>query len=284
MQVPSLYLVSTPIGHLEDITWRAVRVLKEVDKILCENPQHSGILLKHYGIETPTYRYHEHTSSPEYRKITGWLESGQTLALISDAGTPLLSDPGYPLIQFCHTKGLKVTAIPGPSSLITAVTLSGLPLETWTFLGFLPRTSAHRRALFKTWQKAESTLFCFESPFRLVNSLKEALALLGDRRACVLRELTKAHEEIRPGSLLDLFEYYQANPPKGEIILGIQGALSETLDHASILSLVANQKDTLPSSMSEALTHLHQDPRLERVSKRTLYEALLKVRKTTCFE
>lgn len=220
----TLFIVPTPIGNLEDITLRAVRVLREVTLIAAEDTRTTGNLLRHYDISTPLTSYHEHNKLTKLDVIFAALETG-SVALVSDAGTPGISDPGYELIQEAIGRGIRVEPLPGASAVITALVASGLPTEQFIFLGFLPRTDRARAELYAGLRTELRTAVAYESPNRLVESLGALCAVLGaDRPVCVARELTKIHEDFQRGPASDILSHFQAAPPRGEIVLMIGGA------------------------------------------------------------
>lgn len=216
----TLYLVATPIGNLEDITLRALRILKEVDLIACEDTRHSRKLLNHYGITTALTAYHQHNEEPKAERLLEKLQNGKSIALISDAGTPGISDPGYRIVVACRNAGLSVVAIPGPSALISALAISGLPTDSFTFAGFLPaKSTARREALARLRAESRTTLF-YEAPHRLGETLAEIVAELGEgREVAVARELTKMHEELVRGRAGEVQSHFAAHEIKGEIVL-----------------------------------------------------------------
>jgi len=217
---PGLYLVATPIGNLGDVTLRALSVLRRVDRIFCEDTRVTARLLARYGITTPLGLYHDHNAEQARPAILAALRRGERVALVSDAGTPLVSDPGYKLVQAAHVENLPVTAIPGPSAVLTALILSGLPSDVFLFAGFLPPRQAARRRALERWSALEATLVFFESTARLARCLADMTELLGDRRSAVARELTKLHEEIRRGRLADLAAHYRdTGSPRGEAVV-----------------------------------------------------------------
>ena len=224
---PGLHLVATPIGNLGDITLRALWVLRNVDRILCEDTRITARLLTHYGIDNKLDAYHDHNADRVRPLVLAALRRGETLALVSDAGTPLVSDPGYKLVREAISEGLPVTATPGPSAAVTALILSGLPSDAFLFAGFLPPRAAARRKALAGWQNIAATLVFFEAPSRVAACLADMAATLGDRPAAIGRELTKLHEEMRRGTLAALAEYYRARPaPRGEIVI-VVGAPQE---------------------------------------------------------
>lgn len=217
----TLYLVSTPIGNLEDITHRAVRVLREVDVIACEDTRHTRKLLNHYGITAPrTISYHEHNEHERAVELLKLIDSGSNVAIVSDAGTPGISDPGFRLSQLAIENGVRVVPVPGPSALITALVASGLPTDEFFFSGFLPARSGARRMRLKELESIPATLVFYEAPHRIVATLKDAYEILGDREAVVARELTKLHEEIARGRLSELVSKFSSGESaRGEMVL-----------------------------------------------------------------
>jgi 16S rRNA (cytidine1402-2'-O)-methyltransferase len=216
---PGLHIVATPIGNLGDITLRALWVLRSVDRILCEDTRVTGRLLARFGIATPLNAYHDHNADRVRPLVLAALRRGETRALVSDAGTPLVSDPGYKLVRDALAEGLPVTTAPGPSAALAALTLSGLPPDLFLFAGFLPPRSAARRKTLAAWRDLAATLIFFEGPSRLAASLADMADLLGDREGAIGRELTKRHEEMRRGRLAALAEHYRAHPPRGEVVI-----------------------------------------------------------------
>jgi 16S rRNA (cytidine1402-2'-O)-methyltransferase len=216
----TLYLVATPIGNLADITHRALQVLNDVDLIACEDTRHTRKLLQHYGIDTKTVSYHEHNEQQRALELIELLKQGSDVAVVSDAGTPAISDPGFRLVRAAIESAVKVVPIPGPSAVISALVAAGLPTDEFFFGGFLPARSTARRARFDELRSVPGTLIFYEAPHRLAASLKDAYEILGEREAVVARELTKLHEEIRRGPLSELSKHYASNEqPRGEIVL-----------------------------------------------------------------
>ena len=214
-----LYVVATPIGNLGDITLRALEILKDVDLVAAEDTRHSGILLKHYQIHKPLVSYHEHNEAMRTAQLVERLAAGEKIALITDAGTPGLSDPGARLIRECIKRELPFTIIPGPSSIATALVGSGFPAEKFFVGGFLPVKSGRRERELRAAAAREETSIYFESPYRLTKTLKACIDAVPDRQLCVARELTKKFEEFRRGTAAELLAHYEARPPKGEIVL-----------------------------------------------------------------
>jgi len=216
-----LYVVATPIGNLGDMTSRALEVLKSVDVVAAEDTRHSGMLLKHFQIKKPLVSYHEHNEAMRTAQLVERLAADENVALITDAGTPALSDPGARLIHACIERGLPLTIIPGPSSILAALVGSGFSTERFYFGGFLPVKSGQReRELRATAERGETTIF-FESPHRLTKTLAVCTGIMPGRQLCVARELTKKFEEFRHGVASELLAHYEAHPPKGEIVLVI---------------------------------------------------------------
>ena len=218
-----LYVVATPIGTLGDITLRALEILKEVNLVAAEDTRHSGILLKHYQIAKPLVSYHQHNEAMRTAQLIERLAEGEKIALITDAGTPGISDPGARLIRECIKRGIDFTVIPGPSSILTALVGSGFSAEKFFFGGFLPIKSGQRERELRAAAARDETSIYFESPYRLTKTLKAGIELLPGRQLCVARELTKKFEEFRRGTAGDLLAHYEAHPPKGEIVLLISG-------------------------------------------------------------
>jgi 16S rRNA (cytidine1402-2'-O)-methyltransferase len=268
---PGLHLVATPIGNLGDITLRALWVLRGVDRILCEDTRVTGRLLAHFGIATPLDPYHDHNADRVRPQVLAALRRGATLALVSDAGTPLVSDPGYKLVREALAEGLPVTAAPGPSAAVTALVLSGLPPDAFLFAGFLPPRSAARRRALGQWRDVAATLVFYEAPSRLAGCLADLAAALGDRRAAIARELTKRHEELRRGALSALAAHYRDMPaPRGEVVIVVGPPLAA----APQVDAVEARLDALLGEMSlrDAVARLAAETGLAR---RDLYERAL---------
>jgi 16S rRNA (cytidine1402-2'-O)-methyltransferase len=226
-----LYVVATPIGNLEDISMRALRILKECDQIACEDTRHTLKLLSHFDIHTKLVSYHEHNELTRAPEIVIDLEQGASVALVSDAGMPAISDPGHRLVALCVRHGIKVVPVPGASAFVAALAASGLPSEEFTFFGFLPARSTERRKALRALIKEPRTLVFYEAPHRIQDTLEDALEILGNRPAVIAREITKLHEEFTHGHLADLVESSRAKPPRGEITLLIGAA-----DPASVIA------------------------------------------------
>ena len=219
-----LFVVATPIGNLGDITLRAVEALKSADVIAAEDTRHSGLLLKHLEIKKPFVSYHEHNEAARTTELVERLGRGENVALITDAGTPGLSDPGLRLIRECIKRELPFTIIPGASSILMALLGSGFSTDKFSFRGFLPVKSGRRERELRAAAERDETAIFFESPYRLTKTLAACVDIMPERQLCVARELTKKFEEFRRGAASELLAHYQAHPPKGEIVLLISGA------------------------------------------------------------
>jgi len=222
--MPALYIVATPIGNLEDVTLRAIRVLKEVKLIAAEDTRKTKRLLDHYGIHTPMTSYYEHNKMTKLGYLLRFLETDD-LALVSEAGMPGISDPGYELVVAAARQGVRVVPIPGPSAIVAAVAVSGLPNDQFTYLGFLPRKKSQRVRLLEQIAQEPRTLVTFEAPHRLVDALNDMLEVLGDRRVAIVREMTKLHEEVFRGTTSEAIAHFQE--PRGEFTVVIEGGKKE---------------------------------------------------------
>ena len=218
-----LYLVSTPIGNLGDITLRALETLKQVDYVASEDTRRTGRLLKHFDISKPQISFHEHNEKRAVRRIVGLLEEGKSVALVTSAGTPSISDPGFVALWEAVKEGFEVTAIPGPTAFVTALVLSGMPVYSFTFRGFAPQKPGKRRRFLEMDKDSPHTLIYYESPYRLRRLLEEALDVFGNRYAAIAKELTKLHESVRRGRLSQLLDDLEEKP-KGEYVVLIAGA------------------------------------------------------------
>ena len=219
-----LYVVPTPVGNLEDITFRALRVLKEVDLILAEDTRTSSVLLKHYDIHTPLKSHHKFNEHETSDDMAARMAAGMHVALISDAGTPCISDPGFMLVRACVEKGVEVQCLPGATAFVPALVNSGLPNDRFYFEGFLPQKKG-RQTRMKILAEQTHTMIIYESPFRLVKTLEQLAEVMGtERRASVSREISKLHEDTQRGTLAELTAHYKQTPPKGELVLIVEGA------------------------------------------------------------
>ena len=223
----TLYLVGTPIGNVEDLSPRARRVLEAVDVLAAEDTRHTGRLLDRFGLKRPMVSYHDHNKDGRTPDLVARLQSGASVAVVSDAGSPGISDPAFTLVRAAVQAGVPVVPVPGPSSALCALEVSGLPTDRFAFEGFLPRKSGRRRARIEELRADPRTLIFFESPHRLQAALEDLLAVLGDRPASVSRELTKKFEETRRGSLRELLAWVEDHPPRGEFVLVVGGASSD---------------------------------------------------------
>ena len=266
-----LHLVATPIGNLGDITLRALWVLRGVDRILCEDTRVTARLLARFGIDKPLLPYHDHNADRVRPAILEALRRGERLALVADAGTPLVSDPGFKLVRAALAEDLPVTAAPGPSAALTALILSGLPPDIFLFAGFLPPRSAARRRALASWPQLAATLIFFEGRSRLAAALADMALILGERSAAVARELTKRHEEIRRGRLGALAEHYRsAGAPRGEVVIVVgppEVAPAAAIDiDGRLRALLAGH------SLRDAVTQLAAET---GIARKTLYERAL---------
>ncbi|MER9166379.1 16S rRNA (cytidine(1402)-2'-O)-methyltransferase [Mesorhizobium australicum] len=272
---PALYLVATPIGNLADITLRALETLAAADIVACEDTRVSRVLLDRYGIRRRTTAYHEHNAGEAGPKLIAALEAGQSVVLISDAGTPLVSDPGYRLVGEALDHGLRVVPIPGPSAPLAALTASGLPSDAFLFAGFLPVKSGQRLARLEALKAVPATLIFFESPRRLAESLGAMVeALGGERKAAIGRELTKTFEEMRTGTLRALADHYAAaDTPKGEIVVCVGAAEAKTDEPEDIDRLLLSLAAEMPASKAAA-----EAAKMTGGQKQTLYRRLLELK------
>jgi 16S rRNA (cytidine1402-2'-O)-methyltransferase len=260
LKMGRLFVVGTPIGNLADITARALETLRSVGLIACEDTRHTIKLLNHFGIHTPLESYHEYNEEKKAQQLMTRIRGGLDVALVSDAGTPAISDPGYRLVRMCRENDVAVLVIPGPSAALAALSVSGLPSDEFLFVGFLSAKSSARREKLEALRIVEATLVFYESPHRVVECLKEMLAVFGDRNACIARELTKIHEECRFGKLSDLIDGIK---PVGEFVIVVGGGRAETVAPIDLEGL--SRKDVL-KLLSEKTG----------IPKRQLYDILLK--------
>jgi 16S rRNA (cytidine1402-2'-O)-methyltransferase len=279
-----LYVVATPIGNLEDISLRALRILKEADLIACEDTRETVKLLSHFDIQKRMVSYHEHNEITRAPEIVIELEQGAQVALLSDAGTPAISDPGHHLVSLCLRHGIKVVPVPGASAFVAALTASGMPIEQFVFVGFLPSRQTERRKALRTLGAEQRTLVLYEAPHRLLDTLEDALELLGNRPAVIAREVTKIYEEFVRGHMEDLLDSVRKKQPKGEITL-LVGPPDGRAMHAEA---PANGKNALPLSrrvheiMAERSVDqkaaLKQAARERGLTRREAYKQLLVTR------
>lgn len=266
-----LYLVASPIGNLEDITFRAVRTLKECDLIACEDTRHTLKLLNHYGIGKALISYHDHNEATRTAELIAKLQAGSNVALISDAGMPLVADPGYRLVTAAVAAGVSVQPIPGPSALITALAASGLPTDAFRFAGFLPAKSGQRSSVLESFRNEQATLIFFEAPHRILEALADVDRILGSRPVVVARELTKTHEEFLRGTARQILDILSAREAvKGEITLLIGKAAKADTPQSEQLSI----EEAVAAGMREGLTRMDAVKAVAKrrgLSKREVY-------------
>ena len=272
----TLYLVATPIGNLEDMTFRAIRILQTVDLIAAEDTRHTGKLLQHFQIKTPQLSYHEHNRQQRIPELLSQLSQGKAIALVTDAGMPLISDPGSELVKACIEEGISVVPIPGANAAITALSAAGLATDRFVFEGFLPAKGKERRTYLETLNSETRTIIFYESPHRLRETLQDLGTILGEKREIVLaRELTKMHEEFWRGTITDAIAHYTNREPQGEFTLVVAGATLEKpqLSEAAIKAELQNLlKQGL--SRSDASRQLAQQTSLPR---RQIYQLALTI-------
>lgn len=275
----TLYLCATPIGNLEDMTYRAVRVLGEADLIAAEDTRNTIRLLNHFGIHTPMTSYHEYNKIEKGKKLVQLLKEGKDIALVTDAGTPGISDPGEELVKMCAEEGILVTAIPGPAACITALILSALPTRRFAFEAFLPSDKKERRSILSALEGETRTLILYEAPHRLVKTLRELYETLGDRRMSVCRELTKKHETIFRTSLEQAVRYYETHEPKGECVLVIEGKSLQKIQEESRKQweqmTIQEHMEHYMSQGTEKKEAMKKVAKDRGISKREVYQALL---------
>ncbi|HFH9947400.1 TPA: 16S rRNA (cytidine(1402)-2'-O)-methyltransferase [Streptococcus suis] len=237
--VGSLYLVPTPIGNLQDMTFRAIQTLKDVDMIAAEDTRNTGLLLKHFEIETRQTSFHEHNAHEKIPVLIDWLKSGQSIAQVSDAGLPSISDPGHDLVKAAIAEDIPVVALPGASAGITALIASGLAPQPHIFYGFLPRKAGQQKDFFQEKRAYPETQIFYESPYRVADTLENMLSVYGNRQVTIVRELTKLYEEYQRGTISEVLDYLKDNPLKGECLIIVAGAGEEELPSADDVDLKA---------------------------------------------
>ena len=275
-----LYLCATPIGNLEDITYRVLRILKEADLIAAEDTRNSIKLLNHFEIKTPMTSYHEYNKYEKGRYLIEQMHEGKNIALITDAGTPGISDPGEELVAMCYEAGIPVTSLPGPAACITALTISGLPTRRFAFEAFLPSDKKERAVILEELKRETRTIILYEAPHRLVKTLEELSENLGDRKISLCRELTKKHETVFRGSLSEAVFWYKENPPKGECVMVLEGRSREEMEQEARqqwedMPLEAHREHYMSQGIDkkEAMKLVAKD---RGISKRDVYQALLR--------
>ena len=276
----TLYLCATPIGNLEDITYRVLRTLKEVDLIAAEDTRNSIRLLNHFEIKTPMTSYHEYNKIEKAYQLVEQLRAGKNIALITDAGTPAISDPGEDLVRICHEEGIDVTSLPGPAACITALTVSGLPTRRFAFEAFLPREKKERTHVLRQLKDETRTVIIYEAPHHLVKTLEDLYETLGDRKISICRELTKRYEETTLTTIKESLLYYKNTEPRGEYVLIVDGKTFEEIEKE-------DQKRWESMSVEEHMA-VYEGQGIDRkesmklvakdrgISKRDVYQALLK--------
>lgn len=274
-----LYLCATPIGNLEDITYRVLRTLREVDLIAAEDTRNSIRLLNHFEIKTPMTSYHEYNKIEKAYQLVSRMREGQNIALVTDAGTPGISDPGEELVRICYEEGIEVTSLPGPAACITALTMSGLPTRRFAFEAFLPRDKKERSRVLNELQDETRTIIIYEAPHHLVKTLKELYEALGDRTLSICRELTKRYEEKKMMTIAESLAYYEENEPRGEYVLVIGGKSFEEIRREEMegfesIPLAEHMELYLKQGFDrkEAMKLVAKD---RGISKRDVYQALL---------
>lgn len=277
----TLYLCATPIGNLEDITYRVLRTLKEVDLIAAEDTRNSIRLLNHFEIKTPMTSYHEYNKIDKAYQLVAKMREGKNIALITDAGTPGISDPGEDIVRICYEEGIPVTSLPGAAACITALTMSGLPTRRFVFEAFLPKDKKEHQAVLEELKTETRTIIIYEAPHHLVRTLQELSDTLGgDRRLTICRELTKRHEEKLQMTLTDSLSYYEVNEPRGEYVLIIAGRSREEMKKEEQAGWEAlSLEEHMAHYESQGIDRKKAMKRVAKdrgVSKRDIYQALLK--------
>ena len=274
-----LYLCATPIGNLEDITFRVLRTLKEVDLIAAEDTRNSIKLLNHFEIKTPMTSYHEYNKIEKAYQLVDKMREGKNIALITDAGTPGISDPGEDLVRICYEEGIEVTSLPGPAACITALTMSGLPTRRFAFEAFLPREKKERALVLEQLKNETRTIILYEAPHHLVKTLEELQSALGNRKIAVCRELTKRYEEKTLSTIEDMLNFYKENEPRGEYVIVLEGKSFE--------EIAEEEKKTWEAMTLEEHMAVYENQGIDRkeamklvakdrgISKRDVYQALL---------
>lgn len=275
----TLHIVATPIGNLEDITLRALRVLKEVDVIAAEDTRVTRKLLSRYDIHTPLVSYHQHSRGRRAQEIVEMLREGKNVALVSDAGTPGISDPGHELIGMCISEGIRLDMVPGATAIVAALVISGLPTTHFAFDGFPPRKQSERTAFFESLRQERRTVCLYEAPLRLQKTLDTMLAVLGDRRIAVVREVTKRFEEVFRGSISQAIEWFAQKKPRGEIVIVLDGMSPDEPMHprAEVGELSARLVELMGTGLTER-DSIRQCMIEFKLPKRAVYEVALKLK------
>ena len=270
----ALYLVSTPIGNLEDITLRALSVLKSVDLIACEDTRHTRRLLDHFGINKPTISYHEHNEQVRANELVQRLAGGESIAIVTDAGTPGIADPAYRIVVAAIERGITVVPIPGAVALVAGLVASGLPTDSFLFAGFLPAKKMARRAKLEELKAQRATLVVYEAPHRIRETLADALEVLGDRPASLARELTKLHEQFIRGTLSELVAHFDAHQPRGEMTLVIAGSGDDNFEPVETGSISKQVERLMLEGVSRS-DAIKQAARSRGLTKRDAYQRML---------
>ncbi|MBP6821962.1 MAG: 16S rRNA (cytidine(1402)-2'-O)-methyltransferase [Acidobacteria bacterium] len=275
----ALYLVSTPIGNLEDITLRAISVMKSVDLIACEDTRHTGRLLNHFGISKPTISYHEHNEQARADELVQHLLAGKSIAIVTDAGTPGISDPAYRIVLAAIENGITVVPVPGAVALVAGLVASGLPTDSFLFAGFLPAKKMARRTQLEELKTERATLVFYEAPHRIRETLIDALEVLGNRQASLARELTKLHEQFIRGKLSELVAHFDANQPRGEMTLVIAGSGDDNLPQVET-GLISEQVERLMLGGLSRNDAIKQAAKSRGLTKREAYQIMLEEKET----
>ena len=270
----TLYIIGTPIGNLEDITMRQLRLLGEVDFIAAEDTRVTRKLLSHFDIHTPALSYHEHSGQNIAQNIVSRLLAGESCGVVTDAGMPCISDPGEPLVQLCYEQGVPVEVVPGPSAVIAALAVSGQHTARFTFEGFLSANASQRRAHLESLREEQRTMVFYEAPHKLPYTLRDMAEVFGDRRIALVREITKIHEECVRTTLYKAAEYYEQNAPKGEFVLVIEGAKVEEQKEMTLEDAVEAAKKAMENG-SSASDAAKEAAKLSGFKKGEIYKALM---------
>ncbi|MGU8040067.1 16S rRNA (cytidine(1402)-2'-O)-methyltransferase [Streptococcus suis] len=273
----TLYLVPTPIGNLQDMTFRAVQILKEVDIIAAEDTRNTGLLLKHFEVETKQISFHEHNAHEKIPVLIDWLKSGQSIAQVSDAGLPSISDPGHDLVGAAIVEDIPVVALPGASAGITALIASGLAPQPHIFYGFLPRKSGQQKEFFQEKKTYPETQIFYESPYRVADTLENMLTVYGDRQVTVVRELTKLYEEYQRGSISEIVAYLEDHALKGECLIIVAGASEEDLvESVKEVDLIAQVEERIAAGLkpNQAIKEVAKRYQLKKQEVYDIYHGL----------
>ncbi len=273
-----LYICGTPIGNMEDMTLRAIRILGEADLIAAEDTRQSVKLLNHFNIKTPLTSYYEHNKDTKGPQLINMLKAGKNIALVTDAGMPGISDPGEDLIRLCYENEIPVTIVPGPTAVITALVLSGLNTRSYIFEGFLPKNKKQRAEVLSKLKNETRTTVFYESPHHLLNTLRDIYEYAGNRNAAVERELTKRHETVNKGSLEELISYFEQNEPKGEFVIVIEGASQESVKAEEMSAIteisITEHFNRLISQGIDEKTAMKQVAKERGIGKRDVYKEI----------